>query len=51
MRQTNLKGITGQISFTKKGDVASAKYVVIETGKSADANKIVKVLDVAAPDT
>ncbi|WDZ81473.1 branched-chain amino acid ABC transporter substrate-binding protein (plasmid) [Ensifer adhaerens] len=50
VRQTNFTGITGPISFTKKGDVATAKYVVIEAAKSADANKIVKVLEVAAPD-
>lgn len=42
--------MTGAISFNSKGDIASAKYVVIEAGQSADANKIVKVLDVAAPD-
>lgn len=50
VRQTKIQGVTGAISFNDKGDIAIAKYVVIEAGQAADANKIVKVLDVAAPD-
>jgi branched-chain amino acid transport system substrate-binding protein len=49
VRDVKFDGVTGAIAFNNRGDIASAKYVVIETGKAADANKIVKVIDVAAP--
>ncbi|MCP3444639.1 branched-chain amino acid ABC transporter substrate-binding protein [Bradyrhizobium sp. CCGUVB14] len=49
VREVKFDGVTGPVAFNNRGDIASAKYVVIEAGKSADANKIVKVIDVAAP--
>ena len=49
VRDVKFDGVTGAIAFNNRGDIASAKYVVIEAGKSADANKIVKIIDVAAP--
>lgn len=47
------KGITGDLSFNEKGDLASAKYFVIQV-KSADPNAwgenaIVQTLDIAPP--
>jgi branched-chain amino acid transport system substrate-binding protein len=49
VREVKFDGVTGPIAFNTHGDIASAKYVVIEAGKSPDANRIVKVIDVAAP--
>jgi branched-chain amino acid transport system substrate-binding protein len=49
VRKVKFDGVTGAIAFNDHGDIASAKYVVIQAGAAADANKIVKVLDVAAP--
>jgi branched-chain amino acid transport system substrate-binding protein len=49
VRKVKLDGITGPIAFNSHGDIEKAKYVVIAAGTSADQNKIVKVLEVAAP--
>ena len=49
VRKVKLDGITGPIAFNSHGDIEKAKYVVIAAGTSADRNKIVKVLEVAAP--
>lgn len=51
VRQVKFDGVTGAIAFNAKGDIASAKYVVISAGAAADQNKIVQVIDVAAPVT
>lgn len=51
VRLTKLDGVTGAIAFNANGDLAKAKYVVIAAGPSADKNKIIKILEVAAPTT
>lgn len=51
VRRVKVDGVTGPIEFNARGDIAKAKYVVIAAGQTADKNKIVKVLEVAAPVT
>jgi branched-chain amino acid transport system substrate-binding protein len=49
----DFKGITGTINFDSKGDIAVAKYFVIQVVSSDPAkwgeNKAIKTLDIAAP--
>ncbi|HKX44634.1 MAG TPA: branched-chain amino acid ABC transporter substrate-binding protein [Burkholderiaceae bacterium] len=49
VRKVTFDGVTGRIAFNERGDIAKAKYVVIAAGGAAEQNKIVKVLEVAAP--
>jgi branched-chain amino acid transport system substrate-binding protein len=51
VRKVTFDGVTGHVAFNDRGDIAKAKYVVIAAGATSDKNKIVKVLEVAAPTT
>jgi branched-chain amino acid transport system substrate-binding protein len=45
----NFKGVTGSISFDKKGDPVKAKYFVMQFDKRSYPGKVVKVVEQAAP--
>ncbi|MBS0511496.1 MAG: branched-chain amino acid ABC transporter substrate-binding protein [Proteobacteria bacterium] len=49
VRNVKLDGVTGSIAFNPKGDVLAAKYAVIKAEPSPTDNKVIKILEVAAP--
>ncbi len=44
VRKVNFEGLTGTIAFDSKGDIKSARYVVIEAGATPDQNKTAAVI-------
>lgn len=49
VRKVNIKGVTGQLAFNAKGDVAAAKYAVIKAEANPADNKIIKIMELSAP--
>lgn len=49
----NFKGVTGTVNFDEKGDPVKAKYLIIKVVSDDPAkwgaNRVVKILDIAAP--